>query len=179
MGADVEFSRPVRVDQLSARINRLNVVADGAERIRLAARFDLVELRSLEADVELRPLGRSGRVRVKGGLTAEVVQTCVVTLAPLEATVTEVLDLTFGPCEAAEDETGEVDLSWDRDDPPDPIIDGVIDIGEAVAEHLALALNPFPRAPDAEFEPPAEREDAPDERVGPFAGLATLRRKNE
>ena len=85
----------------------------------------------------------------------------------------------------SEDDKDEVDLSLDEEDPPDPIVGGIIDIGEAVAEHLALALEPFPRAPGAEFQA-AEFLKSTDKIIepaketrNPFAVLASLRKNQE
>jgi len=80
---------------------------------------------------------------------AEVVQSCVVTLEPVPATVEDrfVRTYTSSPVDA-ELETV-VDL--DSDDPPDPILGGIVDVGEAIAEALGLALDPYPRAPGAEL----------------------------
>lgn len=174
-----EFSRPVLVDQLPAKVSRRSIEAEPAECAGLAKRLGLVEVTSLCAKVALEPLARSGFIRVNGKLTAAVVQTCVVTLAPLAATVEEEFEMTFAPPEAVLDEEEEIELSWDQQDPPDPIIDGCIDIGEVVVEHLALALDPFPRAPDAAFQPPPEEPDSTDEWTNPFAVLSSLRQKKE
>lgn len=173
-----EFSRPVQVALLPARVTRQSIAAEPGECVALVERLGLVELKSLSAKLSLEPLA-GGKVRVNGRLTAEVVQGCVVTLAPLEASVTDEFELTFGPPDAEMDDGDEIELSWDSEDPPDPIIDGCIDLGEVVVEHLALALDPFPRAPGAAFEPPPEPENPPDDRVKPFAVLATLRQKKE
>ena len=177
--APPEFSRPVLVDQLPAKVSRQTITAEPGERVALAKRLDLVELISLSAKIELQPLARSGFIRVNGRLTAQVIQTCVVTLAPLAAMVEEDFELTFAPPEAALDEEEEIELSWEQQDPPDPIIDGIIDIGEVVAEHLALALDPFPRAPDAAFQPPPEEPEISNGRPNPFAVLSSLRQKKE
>ncbi len=174
-----EFSRPILVDQLPAKVSRRSIEAEPTERQALAERLGLVEVMSLTAKVELEPLARSGFIRVNGRLTAQVVQTCVVTLAPLAATVEEAFELTFGPPEAVLDEEDEIEVSWDQQDPPDPIVDGCIDIGEVVVEHLALALDPFPRAPDAAFQPPPEEPEITDGRANPFAVLSSLRQKKE
>jgi uncharacterized metal-binding protein YceD (DUF177 family) len=174
-----EFSRPVQVDHLPAKISRRNIVAEPSECAALARRLDLIELVSLSAKLSLEPLSRTGLIRVNGRLTAEVVQACVVTLQPVAATIDEEFELTFGPPEAELDAAEEIEVSWDADDPPDPIIDGAIDLGEVVVEHLALALEPFPRAPEAVFEPPPEVQDAPEAKANPFAVLASLRQKKE
>jgi hypothetical protein len=71
-----------------------------------------------------------------------------------------------------------LDLSPTDLDPPDPIIGGVIDLGQVVAEQLVLALDPFPRAPGAAFDSPADAPAAEGTPTpGPFAALAALRQK--
>lgn len=92
-----EFSRPVPVDQLPSKVSRRSIEAEPGERAALAERLGLVELTALSAKIELEPLARSGFIRVNGRLTARVVQSCVVTLAPLAAVVEEEFELTFAP----------------------------------------------------------------------------------
>ncbi|WP_245651135.1 YceD family protein [Paramagnetospirillum marisnigri] len=162
------------VDQLPAKTSRRAIEAEPAERAAVARRLDLVELTSLVAMVELKPLARSGFIAVNGRLTARVVQTCGVSLLPVAAVVEEEFHLTFAPPEAMLEEAEEIELSLDAEDPPDPIEDGIIDIGEVVVEHLALALDPFPRAPGVTFEAPPEPEDEPETKPNPFAVLARL-----
>ena len=69
----------------------------------------------------------------------------------------------------------ESDLDFEADDPPEPIRNGHIDLGELAAEHLALALNPYPRAPDAaipaEFSPEPDAEEAVERPINPFSIL--------
>lgn len=170
-----EFSRPIRIDQLPSKVSRHRLEADPAERAALALRFDLVALESLTAEIEVNPPTRRGLVRLQGRLQARVVQTCVVTLAPLAAVVEAPFSLTFGPAPEAEDE--EIDLVWDGEDPPDPIEDGKIDLGEVAAEHLALALDPFPRAPGASFDAPPGPDEGPAPKASPFSALAALQQK--
>jgi uncharacterized metal-binding protein YceD (DUF177 family) len=175
-----EFSRLVAVDRLAARGTHCRIVAEPAELLALAQRLDLREVRSLTATAILVPLPKKGSlVRVSGSFTAEVVQTCVVSLEPLDATVSADFERTYGPGDVTLEEGGEVELSWDSEDPPDPIIDGSVDIGEAVVEELSLALDPFPRAGDITFELPAEPEDDTEKVATPFAVLAALRQKKE
>jgi len=170
-----EFSRPIRIDQLPSKLSRHRLEANPEELIALAARFGILSLDSLTAEIEINPPTRRGLVRLKGHLHARVVQTCVVTLEPLPAAVEAPFALTFGP--PPEDEDDEIDLIWDGEDPPDQIEDGRIDLGEVVAEHLALSLDPFPRAPGATFEPPPDADEAPAPKASPFSALAALRQK--
>lgn len=170
-----EFSRTVRVDQIPAAGITMDVQAKPAELVALAARFDLQTMERLEASVRLKAIAGGALVRVDGRFSADVVQTCVVTLEPVPAHVEEEFSLTYGVPEP-EEPGEEIELSLDEEDPPDPIIDGTIDVGEAVAEHVALALDPFPRKPGIAFsgvdDEPVEEERKP----SPFAVLAQLRK---
>lgn len=189
-----EFSRPVPAEPLPAEGRSVHVAADAAEREALAARFGVERLDRLDGTVTLRPLGaKRGVVRVEltGTLEADVVQTCVVTLAPLPATVTESVRLRFSSDADAEvlaDADAAVDIDPDAEsDPPEPIVDGLIDVGEVLAEAFGLALDPHPRAPGAELDGPVSAGPAEDpeggdeaERPSPFAALAALKtRTNE
>ncbi|MGE5546535.1 MAG: YceD family protein [Solirubrobacterales bacterium] len=174
-----EFPRPVRAEQVPNPGLELDIVADPTERAALAHRFGIVAVESLTAHLRLKPF-RSGEViRLTGKLSADVVQTCVVTLEAVPGHVEEEIDMTFGHAPSAEDDEADLELSFEDEDPPDPIVGGIIDVGEAVAEHLALALDPFPRKPGASV--PEAPEPAPDEdaKPNPFAVLARLRQKKE
>ena len=168
-----EFSRPVRVDGLGAEPRAMSIAAEAEERGALARRFGLVEIASLSADASLTRSG--GEVKAKGRLRAEVVQSCVATSEPVGARIDEPFDIVFRPLptEARPDE--EVELSEGELD----VVfydNAAIDLGEAVAETLALSLDPYPRAPGSEEALRAagvKRE----EEAGPFAALASLRDK--
>jgi uncharacterized metal-binding protein YceD (DUF177 family) len=144
-----EFSRPFTVARLSADGEPFQFEANDDERAALARRFELVAVTSLKAEGRIAASDHGRRARVEGRLHAEVVQSCVVTLEPVPATVEDrfVRTYTSSPVDA-ELETV-VDL--DSDDPPDPILGGIVDVGEAIAEALGLALDPYPRAPGAEL----------------------------
>jgi len=64
-------------------------------------------------------------------------------------------------------------IDFAADDPPDPVTDGLIDVGEAAIEHLALVIDPFPRAADARFDAPPETPSSEPELPSPFAALAS------
>lgn len=139
------------------------------EREALARRLGLLALDRLEAEVTAKPLANGRLVRVEGRLSADLVQECVVSLAPVPAQLAETFTAFFGEEEASADPSDEVDVPFDAD-LPEPIEDGTVDLGELVAQHLSLALDPYPRAPGARFEAPAA-EGTP----SPFAALAVRR----
>ena len=182
MTADLEsppFSHPILVDQIPAKGVRRKLDATPDELAEIAGWLDLVAVTALHAELELHPMGKTGLFRVNGRLTAEVVQSCVVTLAPVSGRVDETFSLTYGPPLQEAEDGDEIEVGLDSFDPPDPIIDGAIDMGAAVLEHLALALDPFPRAEGATFDPPPEPVEAPEPKANPFAVLSTLKQKKE
>jgi uncharacterized metal-binding protein YceD (DUF177 family) len=157
-----EFSRPLPLGLVGPEGRREILEADEAERAALARRLGIPAVEHLRAELLLRPEA-GGAVRAEGRLAAAVVQLCVVTLEPVEQRVEEVVDLRLLPAGRE---------PQDEADEPDEIATqgGVADLGEAVAEQLALALDPYPRAPGAAL--PAEATDAGEH---PMAALAKLR----
>ena len=172
-----EFSRLEQVEKLPSRGRAITVTASAEERTALAKRFGILNIAELSATLRLIPVGRGQLVRLVGQLSAEVTQACVVSLEPVREHVEATFELAFGPA-VEEEDVDEIDLNFEAEDPPDPIVDGAIDVGEAVAEQLALALEPFPRAAGAEFTPPAEAPPEPVEKANPFAALAGLRKND-
>lgn len=171
MPQPVEFSRPVDVTRLPAGKAVYDIAAAPAERAALARRFGLIALDRLEASVTLERLA-GDFVRLSAALTADVVQQCVVTLEPVPSRVEDRSSLVYG--ESAVPEGDELDLTLDGESElVEPLEGGVIDIGEAVAQQLSLALDPYPRAPGA----PAVGEETDAAASSPFAVLARLREK--
>ncbi|WP_374650385.1 DUF177 domain-containing protein [Dongia sp.] len=174
------FSREIEAASVSARATERRIEAKPDERAALAEVLDLRAIDRLTATLWLRRLA-SGLIEVKGELEGEVVQTCVVTLEPVPATVRESFRLTFGDAEP-EPALDEIDIHFDDSDPPEPIEDGKIDLGALVAEQLSLALDPYPRKEGAEI--PQEYAPKPGEvtdigtagRRKPFEGLDKLKK---
>jgi uncharacterized metal-binding protein YceD (DUF177 family) len=164
-----EFSRERRLDQIGAGATSVTIAAEPDERAALAARFDLLAIDRLEATCTLRRDATG--IRVSGHLSAAVVQRCVVTDAPVHAAVDEAFDLRLlpEPADAAE----EVELSADECDTVF-YTGAALDLGEAVAETLALALDPYPRSPEAAAVL-REAGVISEEEAGPFGALKDLR----
>ena len=179
-----EFSIVVALADVPPAGSEMRFEASAAEREALARRFDLIELRSLKGTAALRPWRRIG-FALEGRFEAEVVQACVVTLDPVEEKLDERFRIHFLPAELLEAEAGgagserEIVVDADSEEPPEPILDGHIDIGEAVAEQLALALDPYPKKPGVVFgeAAPAGAPKA-EERPNPFAVLEKLKKKD-
>lgn len=160
----VEFSRPVDTSRLPHDESVHDIAATPAERAALATRFGLLALDRLEARVRLRRLP-GGMFRLAADLSGDVTQTCVVTLEPVASRISEHFTLLFGAVE----DTAEIVLDSEAET-VEPLEDGVIDLGETVAQQLSLALDPYPRAPGA-GDVTANAANEPLVR-SPFAALA-------
>lgn len=159
-----EFSRPVAVERIGAAPAEHRLEADAAERDAVARRLMVPGVGRLVCTYQLRRRA-AGVIEATGQLEAEVTQICVVTLEEFAAPVAETFAIFFVPA-GSESEDADPDL-------PDeiPYEGTAIDLGEAAAEQLALALDPYPKAPGATL---AFEDDAD---PAPFAGLAALQRK--
>jgi Large ribosomal RNA subunit accumulation protein YceD len=153
--------------------------ASDAVRTAMAEIAGLRDIMSAGASFDLK-LRTGGRVHVTGQVRARIGQTCVVTLDPIENEIDELIDLTFAPAEQIPSLSALVEEAAASDeeipDPPEPIINGVIDLGRLATDALFLAVDPYPRRSDAVFEPPAETIDPADH---PFAALKALQSEGE
>jgi len=171
-GQPAEFSRIVRINELGDGARERLIEADADERAALARRFGLRGIDRLEARLHVVP--EAGGALVRGQLVADLVQACVAT----EEDVPARIDLPFAVryVRGLDDHAGaddEVELS-EADCDVLPLEDERIDLGEAVAQTLALNLDPYPRAPDADAvlrDLGVLREDE----AGPFAALRGLK----
>ncbi|BCA63196.1 hypothetical protein HMP09_2430 [Sphingomonas sp. HMP9] len=139
-----EFSRLERLDTIGERERIVEIAATGDERAALAKRFALLSITRLDARLGIKRTD-SGIV-VKGRVTGAAVQACSVTDEPLDTHIDEPVALLFVKQLVAEGD--EVELSDDALDMV-AIEGGTIDLGEAAADTLALAIDPFPRGPNA------------------------------
>lgn len=163
-----ELSRPLQVHQIGSAPYTLDVQAKPDERAALVKRFDLLELESLTAALSAR--AEAGGVRVTGRIVAKGFQPCGLSGAPVNFAIDEPVDLRFARVQPVAGE--EVELSDGDLDVMD--IDGdTIDLGEAAAQSLGLALDPYPRAPGAELPAAVIPEDqvVPMKRPNPFEVL--------
>lgn len=170
-----EFSRPLPLASLGRGAEPFDLVATPAERAALARRFRLPAVHRLSARGTVGK-ERGGRlIVVEGVLEGAVTQTCVVTLEPVENTVSEPFRIAF--VAGAEAPGEEVVIDPEDPDAPEPLEEDPLDLGELVAQHFSLALDPYPRRSQAPFslvEDPPGRQDAD----SPFAALRTLKPEN-
>lgn len=152
------------------------IVADENQLAALAEAYELQAVRSFKAKVLVTP-GSRGSLEVEGSVSADVVQTCVVSLQPVEERVEETFSLRFVRASDAPVEPkpgSEVLIDPDAEDPPE-VMDGPgVDIGAVVEEAFVLGINPYPRADGAAL--PVDVTDTGDEdEKSPFAALKKLK----
>jgi hypothetical protein len=168
------WSVPVIVAQIPDTGLHREIEPDSAARDAMADIAGLREILSASASLDLTP-EKAGRVHVTGRVRARIGQTCVVSLDPIENDVDEAVDLIFAPPEQIPELVDLVDEATESDaeipDPPEPIVNGVIDLGRLATDALFLAIDPYPRKPHAVFKPVIEAADPEDH---PFAALKAL-----
>ncbi len=141
-----EFSHVIKLSEVGNHSRNIQLSADEAARAGLMVRFDLAALDSLEADISLAHDAEG--VVATGRFTADLAQFCIASHDPVPAKMDEVVNIRFVPEPVV---NGEVELELEADDCDTMFHDGqIIDLGEAVAQSLGLALNPYPRSPEAE-----------------------------
>jgi uncharacterized metal-binding protein YceD (DUF177 family) len=167
------WSVPLAVSEVPDIGRHVDLTADAQARGVIAKLAGLAALPRLEASFEVTRRGRGG-LRVVGQVSATVSQTCVVTLEPIENEIDESVDLVFvppGELPPAGRDGGEVEVPLE--DAPEPLVGGHIDLGAIATEFLVLAIDPYPRKPDAVFHSPVAGDDS----MHPFAPLAALKQK--
>jgi uncharacterized metal-binding protein YceD (DUF177 family) len=169
------WSVPIAVLQIPDTGLHRDLEADQATRTAMAEVAGLREIISANASLDVTP-DRDGRFHVTGRVRARIGQTCVVTLDPIENDIDEPIDLMFAPPEQIPVLADLVDEAAESDseipDPPEPIENGFIDLGRLATDALLLAIDPYPRKPDAVFKPVIT---APDPEDHPFAALKALK----
>jgi uncharacterized metal-binding protein YceD (DUF177 family) len=139
----IEFSRPLLVGRVPAGGSYEKLKADAKECERLAKRLKVKAVHAVTAELKVRPW-RGGGLKVSGRALVDLVQTSVISLEDFRQTVELEIERYFLPHAPNPDEELDVDV----------IDSDAIDLGEVVAETLALDLDPYPRKPGEEFEAP-------------------------
>lgn len=174
--AKPEFSRVVDIDRIGEEGLTLKLEATAEERAALAERFDLQALNQLEAVAHLS-LQPKGSVRAEIDWRGNAIQTCVVSLEPIEANLADKVVVIFS-ADVGNIDVGELEMDLEMQDPPEPLVENQFDLGETIAELFGVTLDPYPRRPEAEIPKkwvsPVESET---KYRNPFAKLAELSEK--
>ena len=168
------FAPALRLDQIRDG-ERLDLTADEAERRAIAERLGLASIDRLEAHAVLSRTGAI--VRVDGRILSSLEQSCVVTGEPVVAHVDEPFALLFTPEPGEAEPDEEIELG--EEDCDTVFYDGAqIDLGSAIADTLALSIDPYPRSAGAEVAL-KEAGVLTEEQAGPFAALAALKKSSD
>lgn len=162
-----ELPRMIKARPLPA--GEVVIEATKEERAALAARFGLGAVESLVATIALEPRPRG--VRASGRLRAQVMQPCAVSGEDFPVTIEEAVDLLFveeNQRPAAPDE--EIELAADDCDEIE-FAGEMFDLGEAIAQTLGLAIDPYAEGPDADAARAAAGIVQEGEQLGPLADL--------
>lgn len=168
------FAQQVRLDRIRDG-ERLDLVADEADRRSIADRLGLGVLDRLEAHVVLSRTGP--QVRAEGRIVAMLEQSCVVTGDPVAAHIDQAFALLFLPEPKGGGPDEEIELGGEDCDTV--FYDGaILDLGSAIADTLALGIDPYPRSASADA---ALKESGvlTEEQASPFAALAALKRASD
>ena len=182
------FSRLYVAESVREGGDHVVVEADAAERAALAKELGLVAIAALKGVFTLHKRGRT-LLRVTGEVLATVTQTCVVSLEAFDTVLREAVESSFAPepdareverklANAAKLAGAEGLVLSETPDPPDPIVNGLFDLGALAAEFLALGLDPYPRKPGMAFAESAPEADEP-ATSSPFAVLGNLGKTQE
>ena len=146
----IEFSRTVEVAEIGEAGLTLTIVAGERERSLLARRFGLIKIKRFEAEVHLRRRSNDdNRIYLNAHFLADVTQNCVVSLVPIEGHIDDRFSIVFSSACAPEYECGS--FSVGDPDPPEILTGDGLELGDLIAEHLALSLDSYPRHPGAAF----------------------------
>lgn len=172
MMEEPEFSHIVKLSEIGAAPRTGKLSASEEERQKLAQRFDLPKITALDASYIL--LAGENRIGFTGRLESDLQQRCSITGESFQVRLREAFDIAFVPQLEIAGADEEIELTEEDCD----IIEyanGQIDLGEAIAQTLYLALAPFPRGPNADVV--ARERLKSEEEAGPFGVLAALKDK--
>lgn len=186
----MEFSYLINADDIKEDVKTFTFSANNEEREALAKRYDVESVDALDVKAEVRR--QSGfMIIVKGHYDAKLTQTCVVTLEPVQTQVSEDFEAFFTDRDDTVSfakarhkhiqENQDPETSFlDENDDPEKVVNGKVDLGEAVAQYLSLDVPAYPHKEGVSFENVDEniqkssKQDAP-HRNNPFAALEALK----
>lgn len=179
------LSFPVIVQHVPQKGLTVTIKTDERERAALARDHDLEAVKSFSAEFLLTPWKKDG-IKLRGKVDAVIVQSCVVTLEPLETTISEDVETIFVPensrlARLPMNASGELLVDADGPDIPEVFEGDRIDVGQVAEEFFDLAIDPYPRKAGIEtIETPLASDDTEEEEkpVSPFAKLSDWQKKS-
>ena len=183
-----EWSHYIGSDEIEVKPQKLNIEIPQENKVAVAKRLGLHNIDQLKVELSLQRNSISKAVHVQGQINAKLCQKCVVTTEPVEEIINEQFEAWFAePNEAVSFEKARRERMSQREredqpmldevDEPELIIDGKIDLGELVIQHLSLALVAYPRKDGAHYENPEKETDEVYAADNPFAKLKDWKSK--
>lgn len=179
---DFEFSRPVDVTSFGSKGRHYKFEASEDERRALAERYLILSVDHLEAKCKIAP-ARKGSFKLEGTFDAVLTQACGISLEPLEEKISGSFAVTLQQgVRQNRKETPEIEFSLDEED-TEYMDTNLIDVGETIAQHLSIEINPYPRKEGATGQElgheiiKEEDVDLDSEKKNPFAVLKSLKHK--
>jgi hypothetical protein len=174
------FSYVIAIGSIPREGASVRISANVEERRAVAEAMKIPDVLLLEGDLRIEPAAGAA-FRVRGVVHAVVVQSDVVTLDLVQQEISEEVDMLLHPAgtgaraAAARRPTAWVEAAEGEE--RDLYYDGRLDLGRIASEHLAIGLDPYPRAAGVEFG--GYTEDSPPREASPFAKLAQLKPSDE
>jgi uncharacterized metal-binding protein YceD (DUF177 family) len=156
---------------LSHAGSEITVKAKGDELAQLAKWAGVDAVRNFQAIVGLHRISQT-QFGYEADLEADVVQSCVVTLEPVEARIARHISRELHLALRRPVEQGELTLAAGDDDVPETIASPDYDLAGPLLEEFVLAIDPYPRKEGVAFAPPSDPGEA---RESPFAVLKALK----
>ena len=169
--ASLDFK--ISLDEIPPMGLKVTLQASEAELIELATWLNVPKIDMLSAEFDVTWEKDGEGVVISGPLRARLIQTCVVTLEPLEIVIDAPTRVRYR--HVPDDEDADMEFSLDAPDSPEIIVEDIIDLGEMVSQQLALEIDPFPRAPGVPYQDVST--DKEEGRQHPFSALASIRDK--
>lgn len=177
---NVEFSREVDVTRTPAKGRQYKFEATKEEKSALAERYSIMSIERLEAECFIIPVKKK-QYKLEAVLSAHVVQSCGLSLEPIEEKISSKYTIIIQQ-QQMHRENAEVDFSLDEED-VEFLSSDIIDMGEMIAQHLSLEINPYPRKQDATGEELGQKIIKEDDMLlelkkkNPFEVLKSLKHK--
>jgi uncharacterized metal-binding protein YceD (DUF177 family) len=178
------FTAPFDLGTVRDRVVEVPLEPRPAERGKIAHWLGIETIDSLKAVIQLSRSG-ADEYAYRGHFEADVVQACVITLAPVPSHLSGEISRQFKVLPRASTRRRKsavepsaaiptiIDLAAADEDSPELLDQPVLDLAGPLLEELSLALDPYPKAPGAAFEVPPEPAAPAD---NPFAALEALKR---
>lgn len=186
-----EWHVPIKVDEITDKVKIIELKPTDEELVTLARRVDVFKINALQAKIRAQRNSGNMVIHITGELFAKIEQKCVITLAPVYSDIVENFEswyadtqetISFAKAkrERLSDKEKLEQPILDEFDDPEPITNGIIDLGELVTQYLSLGIDPYPKTEEMkkrELKDDSELTVLRDHLDNPFAALKDWRAK--